>query len=646
MQAEVVVLATQITESVPALPAVAVLILMVLVNPLLRRLGPRAAFTRAEIFIIYAFLLVTTTLAGCGIIRFFFALLPVVFYFDTPENRLETLQGDLPTWLVPHDRELIRKLYEGVEAGEPIPWGAWVKPLTVWTFFFLLLWLTMLCLVVLIRRQWVERERLAFPLLQLPLEMVPPDPTLSAGGERRRGIGTALASGRGAGGLLPAFFRNPIMWMGFALAALYNLLNIAHAFNPAVVAPGKYFNLGALFTERPWSAVQPLVLHYRPEMVGFGYLVSTEVSFSIWVFFLFTKLQAILCDIAAYDVAGRPFVQEQSLGAYLALALFLLWIARRHLREVWRGMGRPLEREQTEPLPYRWAGAGLVVGFVGLVVFCWRAGMMAWVAATYLLLVLAVAFVYTRIRGEAGIPLIWMFPYYQQKKALLYTLGSAPLMPQGETRTLTLFALLTFLSRGYFPSTMGYQLENLKLAEEGRIRARAMVLVLVLSLVVGLVVSYGLHLWPFYTYGAGTLRGGIWGTGIAISEYQMVVTYTEAPQARDPARIVASAFGFVLTTALMVLRLIFLRFPLHPLGYCMATAYGTLIWWSFFFVWLCKVAIFRLGGVRLYRRLIPGFIGFALGHFFTAGLVWGWWSTLGGALGSDEVFRRYGVWFG
>src|SRR5579871_6740925 len=48
-QAEIVVLATQITESVPPIPALAVLLMLVLLRPLLGLLGKRFALTRGEI---------------------------------------------------------------------------------------------------------------------------------------------------------------------------------------------------------------------------------------------------------------------------------------------------------------------------------------------------------------------------------------------------------------------------------------------------------------------------------------------------------------------------------------------------------------------------------------------------------------------
>lgn len=617
MQAEVVVLATQITESVPALPAIAVLILLVWLNTLLRRWKEGWALSRGEILLIYLFVAVAISLAGCGIVRFLFALLGTPFYFYTAENEWEKLHPLLPDWLVPHDIEAVRQLYEGAE-GWP-PYRAWGLPLLMWSLFFGLLWWTMLCLTVLFRRQWVERERLTFPLVFLPLAI--------------------LQTEEGPVGV-PAFFRSGLMWLGFGLATLYNALNIANAFNPAVVCPGKFFDLGSLFTERPWSAVRPLVLHYRPELVGLGYLVSTEVSLSIWVFSLLGRLEAVVMESLGYTKAGRPFEQEQSIGAYLAMALILVFLARSHWREVGAALGgrRP---SSDEPLPYPVALGGLLLGALGCFWFCTRAGMAGWVSGLYLAVVLAVALVYTRIRAEVGVPLMWMFPYYQQKKVLLYTLGGSWLMPGGDPRTLAVWVPFTVLSRGYFPSLMAYQLEGYRLAEMAGIGYGRVTVVLLASLAVGLAVAYGVHLWPYYFYGAGALRGGIWGTGIAQAEYQQVIEAMKSPFPRDGARIAATAFGFLLTALLMGLRLAFLRFPLHPLGYAMATAYGSLIWWSFFLVWAIKAAVLRWGGVRLYRSLIPFFLGFALGHFVTAGIVWGLIATQGG-----EVTLRYGVWFG
>lgn len=621
-QSEVVTRFCQITEAVPAVPAVAFLIALVVVNPFVRRLSKWLALDRREVLMVYVFLAVATSMAGCGIARFFINTIPVPFYYATAENDLAQIQPLIPDWIVPHDSETIRLLYEASEEGE-VPWGAWATPLAAWGVFFLAMWMTMMAMMVILRRQWSEKEKLTYPLLYLPVEVT-------------EGLNTPA--------LVTDFFKNPIMWTGFAIAALYNITNIINAYNPGFTSLGKYYDIGALFTERPWSAIQPLQVHYRPEMIGFGYLVSTEVALSIWIFYFILRFEAVAAAAAGTDVAGFPFVQEQGLGAYLAMALLLLWVARHHIADVLgKAFGtRPEVNDDDEPMSYRAAVITFVVGLAVTLAWVKMAGMALWLAVLYFGLLLAVALVYARIRAEVGIPLIWMFPYFQHYKAIKYTLGTAPLQKYGGLQSLTMFTSLVFLSRGYFPSLIGYQTEGFRLARDTDIRQKSMMWLLVIALIVGLYVGVGLHLRDYYQYGSGGLNAmGGWGSGIAQSEFESLTTLQKGHAPPDPWRIGATVGGFVITTVLMILRMIFLRFPLHPLAFGMAGSYGSLIWGSFFIVWAIKSIVFKLGGMSAYRKLIPGFLGLALGHYFTAGIAWG---LIGMGLG--ETVNTYYVYFG
>lgn len=619
---EVVARFCQVTEAVPAVPAVAFLILLVALNPFVRRISKRLALDRREVLMIYVFLAIATSMAGPGIVRFFINTIPVPFYFATVENDLESLHRYIPEWTLPHDPEVIRLLYEASEAGT-IPWGPWLVPLAAWGIFFLALWVTMMAMMAMLQRQWSEKEKLTYPLLYLPIEIT-------------EGLNTRA--------LVVDFLRSPIMWVGFSIAAIYNFGNIVQAFNPGFTALGKFYDIGALFTERPWSAIQPLQMHYRPEMIGFGYLVSTEVALSIWVFYLFLRLQAVAAAAGGLDIAGFPFVQEQGLGSYLAMAIFLLWIARGHLRTVFRKAltGDPQICDRDEPMSYRTAVIAFIVGLAVVLLWVTQAGMALWVALVYFGLILAVALVYARVRAEVGVPLIWMFPYYQQYRFLRYTFGSAPLQVGGSWQNLTTLATMVFLSRGYYPALIGYQTEGYRLARETQIRDRSMSWLLIIAMVVGFYVAIWTHLRAYYMYGSGGLAAlGGWGFGIARNEYEAVVGFTRGHAGPDPWRIGATSGGFVLTAVLMILRMIFLRFPLHPLAYGMAGSYGSLIWGSFFVVWLIKSIVFKLGGMATYKRLIPLFLGLALGHYFTAGILWGLIGLFGG-----EGLQRYYVFFG
>ena len=80
--------------------------------------------------------------------------------------------------------------YNGLPMGEAVPWRAWLAPLAWWTAFMVAVWTVMVCLMVLVRRQWVEHERLAFPLTHPPLELLKGNDThLARAGGTEHGIG-------------------------------------------------------------------------------------------------------------------------------------------------------------------------------------------------------------------------------------------------------------------------------------------------------------------------------------------------------------------------------------------------------------------------------------------------------------------------
>src|SRR5438874_2229280 len=68
--------------------------------------------------------------------------------------------------------EAARAYFQGLPAGGSLPWAAWLVPLATWSVYALLLYAAFFFLVALLRRPWIEHERLAFPLVQVPLEIV------------------------------------------------------------------------------------------------------------------------------------------------------------------------------------------------------------------------------------------------------------------------------------------------------------------------------------------------------------------------------------------------------------------------------------------------------------------------------------------
>lgn len=63
-------------------------------------------------------------------------------------------------------------------------------------------------------------------------------------------------------------------------------------------------------------------------------------------------------------------------------------------------------------------------------------------------------------------------------------------------------------------------------------------------------------------------------------------------------------------------------FPIHPVGLALGLTHPIYhVWFSVMLAWLFKSLTLRYGGPRLYRRLVPCFLGMTLGAFTSAG-VW------------------------
>ena len=63
--------------------------------------------------------------------------------------------------------------------------------------------------------------------------------------------------------------------------------------------------------------------------------------------------------------------------------------------------------------------------------------------------------------------------------------------------------------------------------------------------------------------------------------------------------------------------------PFHPAGYLIASEKSTMgrIWFSIFISWAVKTILLKVGGIRLYRKAFPLFLGLILGEF-TIGGAW------------------------
>ena len=85
-------------------------------------------------------------------------------------------------------------------------------------------------------------------------------------------------------------------------------------------------------------------MNLYPLLIGLTFLAPTDVTFSVWFFLLLNKIEVVTTTVAGWNEGGSgnvtaapPYLEEQSAGAYLALAALIVWNARCHLRGIVTG---------------------------------------------------------------------------------------------------------------------------------------------------------------------------------------------------------------------------------------------------------------------------------------------------------------------
>jgi len=535
-----------------------------------------------------------------GLALYVFPVMTGPFYMASVENKWEeTFFEYLPTWIAPApDSTAVRWFYDGLPPGAAMPWDQWATPLVAWTILTFGLYLAMFCLGAIVRKQWIERENLIFPLVQLPLEMIMPG---------RRDISTV------------PFFRNKLLWVGFAIPFIIHNINALHTYYPGMPElqlQGIRFLSGV--TGRPWHFLRsPIYVHFS--VIGFAYFLTTEISLSLWLFWWFGRLQHVLFDALGRHPTLAKTEENQYQGAFLIYVIYGLWVARGHLGDMWEAFVRPRpaeDDERPEAMSVAVAFWGLIVA--GAIVVTWlnMAGMSLVVAALTYIIFLVICWGMSRLVVESG---ILFAKAVQMRPSVLLTgiAGSAHLSPASLTiLNFTEYVYMYDLKSFLMPQIM----HGLKIADEARINRRHMYLALALGVGVAVLVSYWASLQVAYSKGALAMHGWFFISGPrgnAERLKSMIINETGV----EIDRLISLGAGAVICALLIRARQLFLWFPLHPIAYVVGTGYeASRMWFPFLIGWGAKALVTRYGSVNLYRGLQVPFLGLVLGEYTVAGI--------------------------
>jgi len=580
------------------------------VNATVRKFFRGLELAASELLTVWCMMLVSAGIASTGLARYFFAMLIGPFYYATPQNRwAETIHRHIPKALVPSQDPIspvIAHFFEGMPADATIPWAAWRKPLMLWGLFVLMLYGMMFCLSAILRKQWAERERINFPLVQLPIEM---------------------AAAPEKGSLFNSFFKSRAMWIGFAIPVFLYLLSGLNRWywGRYWPRPRLFIWLYSFFRGEPWRHMRLMRLGIYPSVIGFTYLLTLEVSLSFWFFYLFMRLEYLACAVfwrPIWGDYGSRAIHQQA-GAFLTLAGLLIWRARAHIGDVVKkafDSSHPVD-DSNEPMSYRMAVFGLIGLTGGICFWCWYYAKVS-IIFTFIALVLlmAVMMVLTRVVTQGG--LIFISQNFQPYDIMTTTFGSATVGPE----TLTILAIQNIVFIHDSREVMMPNIMNsFKIGDSPRINPRALCGAMLLSVVVAMVVAGYFYLSLMYEHGASNLQR--WDLRrIFLWRFNSLVWRIRRPRFTNWILVRWMAYGAALMGGLYYMSSRFYWWPLHPLGLLMANTYPMeCFWFSILLGWFCKSSILKYGGGRTYKNMRPFFLGMILGEAFIAGF----WGMLG-----------------
>ena len=572
--------------------------LVAALNPLLKLFGRCYGLGGDELGVVYMMLIAAVSVPTYGITGYVISIAASPFYYATTENGwAEYLHHDIPHWVVPGGGPEVAWFFEGLPAGASIPWRIWLAPLFWWGTLIAATLALCVCLVAIFRKQWVEQERLSFPVVHVPLAM--------------------MEGGRGRAAFAPVYAQSAVLgrvWdCGFQDHLEYSRLFQQRMARPAAGYfadpsgtdfPGNFddsltaLSRGYLFCEcgcdfqhlgvlpgQPGGgdAVQPDRLQHRPSGDAFHPAFGAVLA-GVWS----------VCG----DCAGRNLGGPGAPAGGAVQGVF---------ERCFRG---------------RWGRDSVLSdsGFrvPGVVVY-----ILLWLHAIGIALSIAMLLVYAVVTVYLGLTRMVI------EGGLMFVLG--PLVPQAFPMHMVGPAALSGSTMTGLALSYGWVCDPIiaflpcganaaKVHSDRRFPRGTYLRAVALALGVSLALSFWFSLKLGYGFGSYNFGDFVFRRGGQVP-FDTVISKMKAAEGFTFNRLAFLGLGALATFGLTYLRHRFAWWRLHPIGF--AVALTSPVRWtvlSFFVVWAVKVLIDRLGGLILYNRARPFFIGLVVGHFAAAGI--------------------------
>lgn len=614
-------------------------ILAIIINPLLYLLGAKRRFRPAELAVIVLLMLVACSVSSRGMLDTFTpaVMMPLHYQNIRPGWRDKKLLSYAPRRMIPcdgqYDKEAVAGFIEGRgRHGRPIglgdvPWVQWSGPLSVWMPMAVLMAVAATCTAVIVHRQWSRREHLRYPITEMASALMAQQPGSATG----------------------PLFRNRLFWLGLAIVLSVRVINGLATWYPEIPRIPMMISFTALreHTRGMWATRFGDYLLYPtlyPTIAAFSFFLSSEIAFSLGISqWIVVPIGSLLIahgmnPATGYMSGGAPGFQR--FGSYLAFALIILYMGRRHYWLVLKGA--LTFRRHREVADYTtWACRIGLAAVTGAVVVLVAQGLDWPIAIMAIGLMLMTFLCVARITAETGMFVI--DPRWQAMGVLWGFFGSMALGPEA---IVAVGIACAVLSLGPGQSLLPYLINAMKICDDQGVAPRRIAPLVVGAFVLCLLVAVPVILWSNYNFGVRqnnfhTLRVPTMPFRAAESAVNELDAWGDLEKANRlgplesfayirPRRdfLWAAGAGFLLVLVVGGLRQRLPRWPLHPVIFLVWGTYPTACFnHSFLLGWLIRAALLRFAGHSTVRKARPFMIGVIAGDllggavFMVAGAV-------------------------
>lgn len=597
------------------------------------------SFTRAELMTVLAALVVASGISTFGLTEQLVPLVTTPYNpeWNTPQARWDKeLHPNLKTELFITDPIAIRQYREGevrtpdgkrlvapseietglaswknwglyyVQVAQNLPWKLWITPLTYWLIFVLGCYALFYSLTYTVVDFWANREKLIFPLAQLRESLLPDD-----------------APGR----FMPAVCRSPGFWAALIVTAGVLSYNACSRFgwlgdmSPISQGMNNFMftdTVRGTFLEGISGGAGGMRFAMYFTAIGIAFLLPLEISFSIWFYYIASRVLILILVGAGYGRNMSDFpsdwlyrqneITAQGMGALLVFAIYMLY---RALKDNGIQM-----TSKVRSVKARWFSALPVIGLTASItvvtmwiwwMWQWNISYLFW-AFVFVIFLTLLTVGLMRITAEGGI-------YWFQNHASFFHLWKVFALGKFLPGTLLgpllpVYSVLFLDIKTFMAPSM---IDGAKMHKDVGGSRAIYHLNMVITLLVAIFTSIGFALVMSYARGAQRMNSWFYSSGPKSMMNTAQQASSSVPEFNGYSAGWVAGGGIWVIISVLARRSIF-WFP-HPVGYVMLiNPMINTLWFSFFIGWICKKLVVKYGGKTTFDKTRNIFIGLILGE--------------------------------